>query len=71
TAVDVTNTPTDHPHLLPMIERAATNIAASPNTSNPQNSTMRQAPPVGKSARGRLDHFRGHEYVSRTRTCSA
>ncbi len=25
TAVDVTNTPTDHPHLLPMIERAASN----------------------------------------------
>ena len=34
TAVDVTNTPTDHPHLLPMIERAATNIAGTANTAN-------------------------------------
>jgi len=29
TAVDVTNTPGDHPHLLPMIERAASNMAGT------------------------------------------
>ncbi len=34
TAAEVTNTPGDHPHLLPMIERAASNIAGTANTAN-------------------------------------
>ena len=33
TAADVTNSPTDHPHLLPMIERAASNTANTANTA--------------------------------------
>lgn len=35
TAADVTNTPTDHPHLLPMIGQAASNIAGTADTEGP------------------------------------